>query len=191
MKRNYVPRKYNGGIGEPLAYDRDGQLQDRPLTQASAREMVAEMQSLVPALAKQPIEVVMSRDSYEGKAGEYWPETHTIYLYDGGHSEGVLLHEMAHVTVPVILGSTERHIIHGAGFKATLIKYEKVWRKCKKLRGHRIVKPVPQPAPHEASQRTWAGRDAAPIVVARPYRPLRPESRLHRLIRWVVRMCGG
>lgn len=38
MKRSYQARKYKEGIGSPLAYDRDGQLQERSLTLKSARE---------------------------------------------------------------------------------------------------------------------------------------------------------
>ena len=68
-------------------------------------------------------------------------------LYAGGHNEGVLLHELAHVTTPVMRGSRSKHIIHGASFKLTLIRYEKTWRKHKGIRTHRHMVPAPKPKP--------------------------------------------
>jgi hypothetical protein len=187
MKRYYQARKYKGGIGAPLAYDRDGQLQDRSLTLKSAREMVAMLQSLIPDLAKHQIKVVVSRSLH--RRGEYRPYTQTIYLYARGHNEGTLLHEIAHVTNPVTRGTGTKHIIHGAGFKSTLLRYEKVWRQHNKLRTRRVIVPVPdERSESKPPKKTRARRHVAPYVPPRPPRPPQPESRLHRLVSWVVRV---
>jgi hypothetical protein len=107
-------------------------------------------------------------------------------LYATGQNEGVLLHEIAHVSTPVVRGSGSKHIIHGAAFKRALLRYERIWRKHNKLRTRQNIIRVPVDDEIQIPSVTRLPR----YEVERPYfvhRP-RPESRLHRLICWIVQV---
>jgi hypothetical protein len=146
------------------------------------------MQSLAPALAEQRIKVVVSTADRRSLKGEWVDTTATIYLYAGGHNEQVLLHELAHVAVPVIPGSKSKHIIHGAEYKATLLRYERIWRKHNKIRGRQVVTAAedeettqPMAPKHRRRQPTYA-----PVNYYSPPR----ETFLRRLGLLVLRLFG-
>lgn len=169
MKRPYTARRYTAGVGEPLVYDGDGQLQERPVTSESAREMVAAMQSWVPYLHSHQIRVVLSQwESRGGLRGEWVPACQTIYLYAGGHTERVLLHELAHVLVPVVQGSGRKHIIHGAEFKATLLRYERIWRRHNRIRARQIVTADEDEALKTQREYVITDADCQPVVPSQP-----------------------
>ena len=185
MKRGYQARRYATGIGEPLAYDRDGQLRERSLTQASARDMVAAMQSLVPDLAQHRVDVLVSLKDHSNKQGQCVttsPTHHTIYLYIGGHNENVLLHELAHATTPVTKGSGRKHIIHGAAYKNTLMRYERIWRRHSKVRARQVVTAA---EPDEITDSAPTRRRTPVCVPTYHYRPTPPKSFHRRLTSWL------
>lgn len=123
------------------------------------------LQSLIPDLAKHRIKVVVSPRSLQ-KRGEYRPDTKTICLYARGQNEGTLLHEIAHVTNPVTRGKGTRHIIHGAGFKTTLLHYEKVWRRHNKLRTRRDIVRVPDETSESQPPKKTRVRSRCPLCAS-------------------------
>jgi hypothetical protein len=116
------------------------------------------------------------------------PQTQTIYLYAGGHTQKTLLHEIAHVTVPVVKGTGRKHIIHGAEYKATLLRYERIWRRHNKLRARQIVtaaEPDETTQPQLKAKKTRRSVTYVPLPL---HYPQRSKGLLTRLTEWVALM---
>ena len=99
-----------------------------------------------------------------------------------------LLHEIAHVTVPVVKGTGRKHIIHGAEYKATLLRYERIWRRHNKLRARQIVtaaEPDETTQPQLKAKKTRRSVTYVPLPL---HYPQRSKGLLTRLTEWVALM---